>query len=209
MKYLALSLIALLLGTLIASGQQETWDLWDDAVIEKANTAKNGSYYNDEEKEVVQLMNLSRIDGKLFASTFLTYYIQSNGMTKNSYVNSLFRDLKSVSKLPVLVPKKDLSDIADGHATKSGKTGHVGHKDMQKRFKPIFGSAYYSMAENCSYGYSEAMDIVITLLIDDGIKSLGHRKNILNESYSSVGVAIRPHKEYQDNCVIDFGGRSY
>ena len=49
------------------------------------------------------------------------------------------------------------------------------------------------------------LSIVITLLIDDGIKGLGHRKNILNESYNSVGVAIRPHKSYRVNCVIDFG----
>ena len=92
MKYLIFSLLAVLFGTLTVSGQQEIWDLWDDAVIEKANTAKNTTYYDDDEKEIVLLMNLSRIDGELFTSTFLTHYIQSSGMTKNSYVNSLYRD---------------------------------------------------------------------------------------------------------------------
>lgn len=207
MKYLALSIICILISTLSVSGQQEIWDHWDDEVVENANTAKNASYYTDEEKEIVLLMNLCRIDGDLFASTFLSYYIQSSGMAKNSYVSSLYRDLKLIHDLPLLVPKKDLSDIAEGHATRSGKTGHVGHKDMEKRFAPVFGSVYYTMAENCSYGYNEPMEIILTLLIDDGIRSLGHRKNTINESYSSVGVAIRPHKDFKYNCVIDFGGK--
>ncbi len=209
MKYLVLSMITVLIATITVSAQEETWDQWDKAVIEEANTAKDIGYYNEVEKEIVLLMNLSRIDGKLFASTFLTHYIQSMGMPKNTYVNSLYRNLKSVSGLPVLNPKKDLSDIANGHASKSGKTGHVGHKDMQKRFDPLLGSVYNHMAENCSYGYEEALDIVISLLIDDGVKSFGHRKNILNKSYNSVGVANRPHKDYGQNCVIDFGGKSY
>jgi len=103
MKYMALSLILVLFGTITVSGQQEIWDPWDDTVIEKANTAKNTSYYTEQEKEIVLLMNLARIDGKLFASTFLNHYIQSNGISKSSYVTSLYRDLKSVRNLPVLL----------------------------------------------------------------------------------------------------------
>ena len=79
---------------------------------------------------------------------------------------------------------------------------------MKKRFAPLRGNPYQGWAENCSYGYQDALSIVITLLIDDGIKDLGHRKNILNESYNSVGVAIRPHKKYRVNCVIDFGNQN-
>ncbi len=191
------------------SGQEAIWEQWDQAVIERANTAGNIDYFSEEEKQTVLLMNLARIDGTLFASTFLDHYIQSTGMPKNSYVSSLYRNLNSLKELPVLNPVKDLTDIAKGHATKSGQTGHVGHKDMNKRFDPVFGPIYYHMAENCSYGYDQALDIVLSLLIDDGIKSLGHRKNILNESYNSTGVSIQPHKEYRYNCVIDFGGTSY
>jgi uncharacterized protein YkwD len=44
----------------------------------------------------------------------------------------------------------------------------------------------------------------MALLIDDGIKSLGHRKNILNAGFHFVGIAIEPHKTYGTNCVMDF-----
>lgn len=199
--------ILILCGTSFC--QEAVWQQWDEAVIEQANTAKNIDYYSEEEKQVVLLMNLARLDGALFASTFLTNYLQETGMPKNSYVSSLYRNLKVVIGLPLLNPIKDLTDIAVGHATQSGKTGHVGHKEMNKRFAPVFGSAYFQMAENCSYGYENALDIVLTLLIDDGIKSLGHRKNILNKGYNFTGVSIQQHKEYRYNCVIDFGGDSY
>lgn len=206
MNKLIFLLMAVSLGTYTARGQQEAWDKWDKAVIEKANTAKSISYYTEEEKKVVLLINLARLDGELFASSFLDNYIQTGKTKTNSYVKSLYKDLKPVKNLPLLVPKNDLSEIADGHASKSGKTGHVGHKDMQKRFKAVFGNPYYTIAENCSYGYDQALDIVLTLLIDSGIPSLGHRKNILNASFNAIGVATRPHKDYGYNCVIDFGG---
>ena len=67
------------------------------------------------------------------------------------------------------------------------------------------GNPYYHVGENCSYGYEQAIDIVLTLMIDEGIKDVGHRKNILSEDFNAVGVAIRPHKNYRINCVIDFG----
>lgn len=150
-------------------------------------------------------MNLARHNGPLFIETFLEQYVDENQIEKTSYLKSLKRDLKKVVGLTPLVPEEDLTSVAQGHATKSGKTGHVGHRDMNKRFAPLKGNPYDAWAENCSYGYEEALSIVITLLIDEDIKDLGHRKNILNESYNSVGVAIRPHKRYRVNCVIDFG----
>ena len=67
---------------------------------------------------------------------------------------------------------------------------------------------YFAWGENCSYGFEEAISIVITLLIDEDIEGVGHRKNILNPGYNSVGVAIRPHKDYQFNCVMDFGQKN-
>jgi uncharacterized protein YkwD len=62
------------------------------------------------------------------------------------------------------------------------------------------------MAENCDYGNNKAFDIVMSLLIDEDVPSLGHRENILDPEYKYVGTSIQPHKRYDWNCVIDFGG---
>jgi len=62
------------------------------------------------------------------------------------------------------------------------------------------------IAENCDYGSTEPLEIVMSLLIDDGIASLGHRKNILHPGLNYVGIAIEKHKTYGVNCVMDFSG---
>ncbi len=189
-------------------GQSTIWDRWDPEVIKKANTASNFEYYSEEEKKVVFFMNLTRLDGHLFAETVLDAYVESNNTPNNAYLRSLYRDLRKTEGLPLLFPEEDLTSIAQGHANLSGKTGHTGHKNFNKRFEPFLGNPYTNVAENCSYGHAQAIDIVITLLIDDGVKNLGHRKNTLNPEFNSVGVAIREHKRYRVNCVIDFGKRS-
>jgi uncharacterized protein YkwD len=195
----------LLLLFLPVSAQSDVWGKWDNSVLEKANTASDFEYYNDEEKKVVFFMNLARADGALFAETILDAYVESNNTSNNSYLKSLYRDLKKVRDLPMLIPEEDLTSIAQGHAVQSGKTGHVGHRNFKKRFEPFMGNPYSNVGENCSYGFRDAIDIVISLLIDDGVKGVGHRKNILNPEFNAVGVAIREHRTYRYNCVIDYG----
>jgi uncharacterized protein YkwD len=208
MKSIVLIIFPLLLLSYYAGAQDSVWDRWDEEVVNTLYTSHGISYMTEEEQKVILFMNLARHNGPLFAETFLKQYVEENQIKKTSYLKSLNRDLKKVFGLTPLIPEEDLTSVAQGHATKSGKSGHVGHRNMDKRFAPLRGNPYYGWAENCSYGYQEALSIVITLLIDEGIKDLGHRKNILNESYNSVGVAIRPHKSYRVNCVIDFGKKS-
>ena len=185
--------------------QQSVWDAWDAGLVRELHTGTEKPYLTEEEKKVILFMNLARHDGALFSVTFLESYIEAGEMEMSSYVKSLMRDLKKVSRLKPLIPEEDLTSVAQGHATTSGKSGHVGHKDFDRRFKPLMGNPYQKVGENCSYGYEKAIDIVITLLVDEDVKNLGHRKNILNEGFNSVGVAIRPHKNYRTNCVTDFG----
>lgn len=195
-------ILNLLFSTLNPPQEDALLKLWDKDVIAKANTAKNADYLSSEEKKVILYTNLARLDGQHFAETFLTTYLQNAKPT--SYTRSLYRDLKKVSNLPPLMPEKDLYLAANGHALKSGKRGTIGHQGFDARFKPLMGD-YNAVAENCAYGYDRAIDIVVGLLIDEGIKNLGHRKNMLDPVYNSVGVSIENHKSYKYNCVMDFG----
>jgi hypothetical protein len=201
-------LVPILLLPCLLMGQSPVWDPWEPDQVRSLYTSRDIPYLNDEERKVILFMNLARHNGPLFAQTFLRSYVEENQLENSSYLRSLYRDLEDQSSIPALVPEEDLTSIAQGHATRSGETGHVGHKDMQKRFAPVRGNPYYAWGENCSYGFEEAISIVIKLLIDEGIEDVGHRKNILNPEFNSVGVAIRPHKTYGVNCVIDFGKKS-
>lgn len=198
-------LVPLLFLTLPFFAQSSVWDQWDPEVVINLHTAAGIGFLTEEEQKVVLFMNLARHDGPLFASTFLEAYVAENKVENTSYLRALRKDLKTTTGLIPLQVEEDLTVVAQGHASLSGQTGHVGHKNFAKRFAPLKGNPYTAWAENCSYGYKDAVEIVITLLIDEGVKGVGHRINILNENFNSVGVAIYPHKTYKTNCVIDFG----
>lgn len=187
--------------------QPGPWERWEEEVVRELNKASGVEYLNDEEKKVILFMNMARYDGTLFAETFLETYVMENATENSRDLRSLFRDLEQVSGHPPLIPEEDLTVIAREHATTSGRSGHVGHGDFNRRFESLMGNPYLQVAENCSYGYDRAIDIVITLLIDEGVRDRGHRRNILNERFNSAGVSIRPHRRYRVNCVTDFGVR--
>lgn len=199
-----LLLLSFPLSTLLA---QNPWDQWEAQVVRELNTGGEADYLNEEEKKVILFMNMARHDGPLFARTFLDAYVKEKQVENNSYLKSLRKDLsKTLGLLPMHL-EKDLTAVAQGHALQSGKKGKVGHQDFDKRFKPLLGNPYNHVGENCSYGYETALDIVISLLIDDGVKDHGHRHNMLSPDFNSIGVAIRPHRSYRTNCVMDFGRR--
>lgn len=98
--------------------------------------------------------------------------------------------------------------FADDHA-RSGKTGHIGSDGsrMDQRIDRA-GGEFRTMAENCSYELADARDVMLGLLIDEGIPGFGHRKNILNPAYSHMGAgkSSREGVPYGTAIVIDYGG---
>jgi len=61
-----------------------------------------------------------------------------------------------------------------------------------------------SIGENLAYGDRDGMDSLIQLLVDDGVASRGHRKNIFNGKFKVVGVAIGKHSRYGFMTCNDF-----
>lgn len=178
---------------------------WSDAELARANTAQNTSL-SQQEKLVFLYCNLARMDGAKFMRTYAAKYLTGG----SSYVSSLKRDLQQTKNRPMLYPEKDLCYTAALHAQDMGSHGMIGHNssDGTDCFDRI--GRYYkcgTAGENCSYGYSDALDIVMQLLIDDGTPSLGHRENILSASYNAMGTSIKTHKGYRYNCVQDFGAK--
>ena len=56
------------------------------------------------------------------------------------------------------------------------------------------GEWLMTCGENCAYGGKDGKAHIDQLIIDDGVSSRGHRKNIYNPNFSMVGIAIGPHK---------------
>jgi hypothetical protein len=109
-----------------------------------------------------------------------------------------------------LYPEKGLSLAAKDHVLDTRKTGRVGHTSSDgstmggrlNRYGKWAGSA----GENISYGNDKARDIVVQLLIDDGVSSRRHRANNMSRTFTRIDVAVGKHTGYGSVCVLDFAG---
>lgn len=176
---------------------------WTKTELSQAHTAKEVKYLSDEEKKVVLLTNLVRMNPKKFWETIGSAYCKDK--PTNKWIQSLEKDLLEAPKAPLLHPSTKLSEVAKVHALDMGKTGKKGHNSSDGSTSPMRAKKYKTppFGENCDYGFNDALNIVMHLLIDENVESLGHRKNILELSYIRIGVSIEAHKEWKYNCVQD------
>ncbi len=84
-------------------------------------------------------------------------------------------------------------------------SGHYG-SDGSTLSERIYRYGWWrgAIAENEAYGYEDPLNIVVQLLIDDGVEGRGHRRTILDGKFRYVGVAVRPHRWFKNICVQDF-----
>ncbi len=124
-------------------------------------------------------------------------------------VDEAVRFLKKARPLPPLTLSTGMSRAAADHCAEQVE-GQLGH-DGNDRSSPgdrisRYGIWSATWGENISYGQKTARGIVLTLIIDDGVRSRGHRKNIFNPKFNYAGAAFGPHARYRTVCSIDFAG---
>lgn len=118
------------------------------------------------------------------------------------------RFLSSQRPLPALSWSPGLAQAAAElvqQQSASGATGHGNGGDIRKRIGK-YGSWRSTVGENISYGPDTARQVVMGLIIDDGVPDRGHRKNIFNRSFTTAGAACGPHPVYRKICVVDLAG---
>ncbi|MBW8330593.1 MAG: CAP domain-containing protein [Prolixibacteraceae bacterium] len=194
--------------------------IWPDEV----NTAQSTSYLEKLEKQVILELNKVRSNPKRYAEEYLddlqsgfngklfTYPGQETVRTQEgiSPLIECIRELKSTTPVPILKPEEGLTRAAEDLVKDQQKHGGIGHiarngSTPQKRIEK-YGEWDVCLAEDITYGSFEARQIVIFLLIDDGVPDRSHRKNILNPCFRLAGVSFGNHPSYQTMCVIDYAG---
>ncbi len=186
------------------------------------NTAAGAEYLSPLEKEIIYEINLFRSDPAQYAEKYiaplakkynnkiLTYPgdLPIKTVEGVSALNECVRELKKMKPLPLVYPNKDLTRAAEDHCrdqSKTGATGHTGSDRSNLRTRiERHGNWEKQIAENIAYGNTSARQTIIFLLIDDNVRTRGHRKTFLNPNLKMVGVACGSHPEYKTMCVMDF-----
>ncbi|HEY0321440.1 MAG TPA: CAP domain-containing protein [Pyrinomonadaceae bacterium] len=118
--------------------------------------------------------------------------------------------LRSAKPLPQLQVSKGMCLGAKDQSFDQGKTGDVSHQGKDKTFSwdrvARYGDWKTPISENIAYDSGTARDIVINLIVDDGVPTRGHRNNIFNSSYIVTGVSCGNHPLFGGMCVCTFAG---
>ncbi|MFQ5510602.1 MAG: CAP domain-containing protein [Candidatus Krumholzibacteriia bacterium] len=125
-------------------------------------------------------------------------------------VTEAVRYLRTARALHRLEPSRGMSRGARDHVRDMGPSGALGHKGFDDSTAGIrvnrYGKWNKRIGENIAYGGDRAREIVIRLIIDDGVPGRGHRHNLFDPEFYFVGVSFGPHKTYETMCVITLAG---
>jgi uncharacterized protein YkwD len=173
-------------------------------------------------RAVIHELNLARQNPALYATFVQELRSRMNGnvlvlpghtrmRTKEGTgaLDDAIRFLQSAQPLPPLTLSRGMSRAAADHCADQadGAFGHEG-KDRSHAGQRIarYGNFSGSWGENISYGKSSARDVVLALIIDDGLPARKHRKNIFNPTFNFAGAAFGPHARFGTMCSMDFAG---
>jgi uncharacterized protein YkwD len=100
-----------------------------------------------------------------------------------------------------------LTRAARDHAADQGRTGQTGHagSDGSTVLTRIARYATWRVTVNENIDYAPMVsgrNVIESLLIDDGVRDRGHRRNIYSPVVRAVGIACGPHPRYTATCVI-------
>lgn len=129
-------------------------------------------------------------------------------------LSSLVNDLKKSKPLSILQPDSGIyaaarkhADDQNNHEWKLMHTGSDGSApwDRITHFSPAMSFGNENIAGNS--GRATPRDIVIQLLIDDGIPGYGHRYNLLNPQWTHVACSYEYYRGYMHWWIQNFGIR--
>jgi uncharacterized protein YkwD len=116
--------------------------------------------------------------------------------------------LESARPVGPLRFNEGLARAARLHALDIGPRGaleHVGRdgSTLSQRLNRL-GTWHGLIAENIGTLEEDPRQVVIQLLVDDGVPSRGHRHNLFNPDLHQAGAGSAPHREYRVVTVIDY-----
>jgi uncharacterized protein YkwD len=207
-------LVALFLLPLFVAGQAQ-FSLQDKKFVPVVETDKSlleyiadqtkGRGLTEQELQFYYWTCFLRQNPKLFSTEVLQPFLSSFPEAKGKEALSLQKELNALTALPKFKYSVLLGDLALEHASDLSDHGaRLSHTDSKGRAFPQrmkMGGVTKCAAENLYTGKNDGLLALLMLLLDIGLESAGHRKNILNPNHLSMGVSIRPGSA-PDNIIL-------
>ena len=155
------------------------------------------------EIDIINYINKARVNPRLF----LKDYVSSSSMRYDSF--ELLDVMMRFTPVKELQVDTSLFNAARDHCTdicNTGTTGHTGSNNstVKDRIEKYNKKIVY-FGENCGFGSTNPLHIVINMLIDNHLKDKLNMNNILNGNFDYIGVSLQKHFSFKYACVIVFG----
>ena len=128
---------------------------------------------------------------------------------KEAYLDAI-KFLEHQQPVPPLNEESRLSSAAMDLVKDIGKRGIVSHQDQYGQYVSERIEKYcewdYSASEVIEVSSKNPQDILVSLIVDDGLRNRPDRKTLFNQGYNYVGIACGPHTEYEIVTVVVFAG---
>jgi uncharacterized protein YkwD len=173
------------------------------------------------ESEVLAALNRARTDPGAVATWLeqLAGYFTGTRLKRPSWpvtinttegvsaVREAIAALRAQRPVPALTLNAALTRAARDHVTDHSRTGNTGHTGSDGSTVATrvarYGTWQVSISENIDYApMVSGRDVIESLIVDDGVRDRGHRRNIFEPSARVVGIACGPHPRFTASCVI-------
>jgi len=183
------------------------------------------SYLSELEQEVLAEINRARTAPRDYAAYVAEWrpYFEHKRLTLPGKepvrtaegvgaIDEAVRFLEGASPLEALTPSRGMSAAARDHVADMGPGGAIGHlgmdgSDTGERLDRHGEWASYKgekIGEVICYGTDSAREIVIQLIVDDGVPTRSHRDTLFEPTFHFAGVSCGPHAQFGSFCVVTF-----
>jgi uncharacterized protein YkwD len=121
-------------------------------------------------------------------------------------VDEAIEFLRSLKPMEAVAMNNGLISAANTHLKDMQTNNLRGHQGSDGSLPDArverFGTLEGSVGELIDYGGKNAREIVIKIILDDGVGNRGHRLKLLSPNFRQIGLAIGDSKEHQSLCVV-------
>jgi hypothetical protein len=182
----------------------------DQQLLAYVNAQTQGRGLTEQEIQFFYWSNFLRLYPKRFYTDIIGAFLSSFPESKGKEAESLKKELLSLPTLTRYRFSVQLADLALEHASDlSDNANQISHVDSKGRTfaqRMKMGGVTKCAAENIYTGKNDGLLALIMLMLDIGLESAGHRKNMLNPNLVNMGLSVRPHKNGESIILVQVFG---